>query len=352
MKYFKFKSSKVKEVLFKRNFTYKTNVETQIKWGYNKLPDKFSKFTTKCLRKCQDCSKMLSCVDKRAILQPIPKYVWIFGASMMIVPFTLVLFPNKFLQILSRTFDLEEPSTERKEIYSDLVNRMELKYPERLHFLESKNIQYPTAFGSDSIFGSVIVLPNNLVMFYDNNMRIEFENINVPLSELSRETREYILKRSGVLIPFKNELNFVIGHEIGHIKKSHSLDVLLGIISSVTISHFTLKFLNNFISSNLNRTPLNTSLNYILSLTLGISVGVFIHQWKREIQADLESIHQLGNIDDALNLADMKAEQNKFIKRYKGDFNILDNGDNLFHLEHPPPSIQKKYLLYTKHHSN
>jgi hypothetical protein len=258
--------------------------------------------------------------------------------------------PKSFIgTVADRSSKLEMMDPEDVEIcFGDILRKIGLRYPEQVAVAITDGIG-PTSMGLDGPRGGIIFFPFELFAMMNPATPVTFEDVyDGPVGDISAAQRTELLE-GGYLVPTKQQIQFIFGHEAAHLKHRHTYETSKIAVLVALLTHFGLK-INNHVGHSVPRwsfmqirnTPLYVGL--ILSVTASV---VFALSWDQELQADATAARKLHLKDDALLLKEQQLEQNKAMRRM-GAVGFDKAGNDWTDLEHPPTMLQMVNLKWLK----
>eukprot|EP01104_Vermistella_antarctica_P000936 TRINITY_DN11015_c0_g1_i1.p1 TRINITY_DN11015_c0_g1~~TRINITY_DN11015_c0_g1_i1.p1 ORF type:complete len:393 (-),score=39.18 TRINITY_DN11015_c0_g1_i1:286-1464(-) len=180
----------------------------------------------------------------------------------------------------------------------------------------------------------------------------------VELSELTEAQRNWLLQREGTILPNTKELDFIIGHECGHIVNHDTITSAVIGAGSLLLAHATfrlyrftresMRFSNwKYLRRAAIRLPhMSNPTIHLLSMVAATIATVCSVSWLQEFRADMHSARHLKCADVAEALVDKKICQNFVTNELEGGhmWNITGAGNDITMTEHCPLTVQKKYL--------
>jgi Zn-dependent protease with chaperone function len=322
--------------------------------------------------------------------RPVPLAAWLFFGVALAVPMYASLHPQSALKRLEM-LQCSEPTLEnckendddenddvkqkykspseraveanalrRRERYERIFAQVGLEYPERVRVIESDATESPTAIGTNTRAGAVVLMPRMLaaltnpatelyIPYEDDESRTVFHGT---VGELDDETRAEILRETGVLLPTPEQIDSIIGHEATHLFYNHSLKSgVVGGLSALA-AHVAIKmyarwaWARNPVSATLAMEGVNPTISvarHCALVIVAVAAGTIALSWYQERQADMHSALSLRLEHSALSLAKAKQAQNRREHRL-GNRKFTASGIDLTEIEHPPVNVQIQYL--------
>jgi hypothetical protein len=304
------------------------------------------------------------------------------------LPYLMSLFPQAAAQLylLSKDAVMLSDEDEKTKHIREVLHKVGLEHPENVMVVSTENTG-PTTFGTAK--GAVILIPRDLLFLSDPTSVIELttkdatgeEHVEeITVRDLTEEQRQLFLEKYGTLIPRPEELDFVIGHEGGHILHDDTgrkvafgtgaiitSKVAIGLYDKMAerISYWTK---NPFVDRNKHKIAAFLKRHNIVLpriknpifqgfLAFGIaSSALFAVSQKCEEDADLTSASQLHCAKTARELVEKKIKQNYAFKQHNRDSlwasTISTSGNDLTEVLHPPLTKQLQYLSRLEQEQN
>jgi len=314
---------------------------------------------------CINCPKVSGCMSHRAVLRPIPWYFWV-GVSMVLpLPLYYALYPEERMRAMNLMVERgNEIPEERKKWYIDILNKVGIKKANEAIILESSDVHSPTALGGRD--HPIILMPRTMVLLTDPDHEITLSFMNEQdgmdeegFPERSEEItvwhgkagkiddrmRRHWLEKEAILLPKREEIEYVVGHEAGHLLNNDNSFKAVAGLSTLFFSHLSIKIWNRVMDQSKKTRRLrvlNKGSHSLIVTTFGLIAYTFLG-WFTEARADITSATRLHLEEEALELTKKKIRQNQVL-REQGDKQYTAHGNDLLDFEHPPLSIQKKYL--------
>lgn len=302
-----------------------------------------------CKLDCSLCPTANQCFQHRAVLKPINGVVWAAIGAAVAVPFFLTrkrqLLPASFIVSEEERANVELTDATNEKLRS-ILRSVGVQHPENIDFIVTKGVG-PTAIGSDQGDGGVILIPATLLRMMSSTAHVEVsrgEDEEVlyagPAAQIPDDVREYVLRNDGVLLPTEEEVRYIIGHEGVHLARRHSLMVALTAAGGMLCTHLLLKGYNLLRSRRIVGSYRIYGLYHTLAAFCGTSLLLPLVSMAAEREADVLSAEKLHLGKVAVQLVEKKITQNLTqASRF-----ITPSGNDLTELEHPPLTVQKRYL--------
>lgn len=303
-----------------------------------------------CKLDCSKCPTANQCFQHRAVLKPINGMVWAAIGAAVAVPFFFTrkrqLLPASFIVSEEERANVELTDATNEKLRS-ILSSVGVQHPEKVEFIVTKGVG-PTAIGSDEGDGGVILIPATLLRMMSTSAHVAVSRGDGdeqvlyagPASEIPDEVREYVLKQDGVLLPTEAEVRYIIGHEGVHLARRHSLMVALTAAAGMFSTHLLLKGYNLLRSRRIVGSYRVYGLYHTLAAFCGTSLLLPFVSMAAEREADVISAEKLHLGKVAVQLVEKKITQNLV---HASRF-ITPSGNDLTELEHPPLTVQRRYL--------
>ena len=266
------------------------------------------------------------------------------------IPLYISMNPRSFVgTVAGSSSRLEMMDPEDVEYcFGDILRKIGLKYPQNVSVAITDGIG-PTSMGMDGPRGGIIFFPFELFAMMNPATPVTFDGVyDGPIGQLPLAQREELLA-DGYLVPTKQQIQFIFGHEAAHLKHRHTYETSKIAVLVALLTHFGLK-LNNHVAHSVQKigfmqirnTPLYVGL--IMSVTASV---IFALSWDQELQADATAAKRLELKDDALQLKLEQLQQNKAMRKL-GAIGYDAAGNDWTDLEHPPTMLQMINLKWLK----
>ena len=300
-----------------------------------------------CDRPCGQCGERFHCLNKKALLSPTPFLVWGALAVVTAVPLYMSLNPRAFMGSIAGASDAMEimDPQDVDSVFGSTIAKIGLNYPEMVTVVITGGIGIgPTSTGLDSRRGGVVFFPSELFALLNPATLVSFPGLyDGPVGSVPIEVRQQLLSE-GFLLPTPDQIEFIFGHEVAHLKHKHTFETSKVALSVALLTHIALKA-NNAAAHHIPqywskmavfRTPVYVSL--ILFVTTIVTAAL---SWDQELQADATAARKLGLEDAAIDLKVWQIQQNEALRR-----SGLPGGE--IDLEHPPPLLQMINLKWLR----
>lgn len=225
-------------------------------------------------------------------------------------------------------------------VFGPVFEKIGLEHPDKVTVAITDGIG-PTCTGMDGPRGGVIFFPYELFALMNPATAVTFEgSYSGPVGELPDETRRELLK-SGFLVPTPEQIQFIFGHEVAHLKHQHTRETSKIALLTAFFTHSALKVNNLFAfrSDKYRFMEIRSTPVYVGLIMAVTAMVVFALSWDQELQADATSARQLGLEDPALGLKESQVQQHDAFRRM---------GVHEIDLEHPPPVLQMINLRWLR----
>jgi hypothetical protein len=286
-----------------------------------------------CKKPCAPCGERFHCLNKKSALRPTPALLWGCLAVATAVPLLLTLNPKTLARWYAGASAELMEREDVEECFGELMQRMQLQRPDRVDVMITDGVG-PTCVGMDGPRGGVVLFPMELFALLNPATHVRFEGVfEGPVGELSEAQRQQLLDQ-GLLVPTREQLQFVFGHELAHLKHRHTLEnSKVGFLVAL-LTHLTLK-INNALAVRTRRfrfMEIRSTPVYSCAVLGCAAAAVLGLSWDQELQADATSARRLSVEGEAIRLKVDQLRQSQALRRM-GLSEPLD-------LEHPPNVLQ------------
>lgn len=333
-----------------------------------------------CERDCGKCPGASQCLEPKALTEPIPRQLWYLLGGSAVLYATMTVVPEWSAKLVEGANVVGLASSDIQENVRTIMHSAGLVDSDKVLVMVTKTgtphviglpgpattkiLLLPEEFGPYLAQHGVLTLTDEI----QDDRTGEWKTVTVyegDVDAIPVDLRKKFL-HDGMIIPTRNEVAWIIGHEAVHLTHMHSLLGAFATLSTFTLSHLFIKLYANLqskfsstaIKGNLGEVPFEAMKrgrtvfgmargSHTLAAAAG-SIGLgLVASWWMERQADIVSAQRLQLQQASIDLVEKKILQNQIIKQRYGDKTLTRDGNDLTELTHPSNTTQLQYLRET-----